>query len=138
MTMRLPNTRYSARSYSSAFGSVGTGSHEGSQDVVRVAVEILACTVVAQGGARVGMPGGDLDGTQSTSASSIVVTNVSAAYAGECRRCVPGGLREMPETPGGCVPVHPPAMGVEQDRPCGPASDGAGATTRADTDRAMP
>lgn len=41
-------------------------------------------------------------------------------------------LGEMPETPGGGVPVHPGPAGVEQDRPCKPVADRAvdGATDR--------
>jgi hypothetical protein len=39
----------------------GTGGHEGGEDVVRVAVEVLAGSVVAHRGARVGAAGGDLD-----------------------------------------------------------------------------
>jgi hypothetical protein len=36
-------------------------SHVGGEDVVRVTVQVLACPVVAHGGAWVGVPGGDLD-----------------------------------------------------------------------------
>src|SRR5664280_1076769 len=43
----------------------GTGlcarRHVGGEDVVGVAVQVLACPVVAHGGARVGVPSGDLD-----------------------------------------------------------------------------
>ena len=39
----------------------GAGGHEGGEDVVRVAVEVLASPVVAHCGARVGVAGGDLD-----------------------------------------------------------------------------
>ncbi len=42
----------------------GAGGHVGGEDVVGVAVEVLASTVVADGGARVGMAGGDLDVAQ--------------------------------------------------------------------------
>src|SRR6266496_1824269 len=54
----------------------GAGSHVRGEDVVGVAVEVLAGPVIAHGGARVGVPGGDLDIAQSTPASSMVVTNV--------------------------------------------------------------
>ncbi len=40
--------------------SSGTGGHVGSEDVVRMAVKVLACSVVAHGGPRVGVPGCDL------------------------------------------------------------------------------
>ncbi len=42
----------------------GTGGHVGGQDVVGVAVEVLAGPVVAHGGAWVGVAGGDLDVAQ--------------------------------------------------------------------------
>src|SRR5262245_65767219 len=35
------------------------------------------------------------------------------------------GVRKVPRTAGGGVPVHPGPAGVEQDRPRGPAADGA-------------
>jgi len=38
----------------------GTGGHGGGENVVRVAVEVLAGSVVTHGGARVGVPGSDL------------------------------------------------------------------------------
>jgi hypothetical protein len=34
-------------------------------------------------------------------------------------------LGQAPEPPGGCMPVHPGAVAVEQDRPGVPAADGA-------------
>ena len=42
----------------------GAGGHVGGEDVVGVAVEVLAGSVVAHGGAGVGVAGGDLDITQ--------------------------------------------------------------------------
>ena len=39
----------------------GTGGHVGGEDVVGVAVEVLASPVVAHRGARVSLAGGDLD-----------------------------------------------------------------------------
>src|SRR5580692_1684079 len=42
----------------------GAGGHECGQDVVRVAVEVLAGSVIPHRGARIGVPGGDLDITQ--------------------------------------------------------------------------
>ena len=39
----------------------GAGSHVGGEDVVGVAVEVLAGSVVSHGGAWIGVPGGDLD-----------------------------------------------------------------------------
>ncbi len=42
----------------------GAGGHVGGEDVVGVAVEVVAGAVVAHGGAGVGVPGDDLDITQ--------------------------------------------------------------------------
>ena len=39
----------------------GSGGHVGGEDVVGVAVQVLAGPVVAHSGARVGVTGGDLD-----------------------------------------------------------------------------
>ena len=39
----------------------GTGGHVGGEDVVRVAVQVLAGSVVSHRRARVGVAGGDLD-----------------------------------------------------------------------------
>jgi hypothetical protein len=54
----------------------------------------------------------------------MVVTNVWRKHV----RVSPGGLdsgifREMLQAPGGRVPVHPGAAGVQQDRPAGPEAD---------------
>ena len=57
-------------------GRSGAGCHVGGEDVVGVAVEVLAGPVVAHRGARVGVPSGDLDIAQVTPASSMVVTDV--------------------------------------------------------------
>src|SRR5215472_10519386 len=67
MSMRLGNARYSAMPcdpWARAVGSAarsGVGGHVGGQDVVRVAVKVLAGPVVAHRGARIGVPGRDLD-----------------------------------------------------------------------------
>ena len=80
-------------------------------------VEILAGPVVPHCGARIGVPGGDLD-----------VAQVHARVQHGRHECVPEHmrmrpgdrhgrlLREPPQPPGGGVPVHPRAAGVEQDR----------------------
>ena len=52
------NTRYSAMTPCSGSGA---GGHVGGEDVVGVAVEVLAGPVIAHRGAGVGVPGGDLD-----------------------------------------------------------------------------
>ena len=43
---------------------LGARGHVGGEDVVGVAVQVLACAVVAHGGARVGVTGSDLDVTE--------------------------------------------------------------------------
>jgi len=68
--MRAHNIRYSAMPGVSRGGrtgtraSSGTGGHVGGQDVVRVAVEVVAGSVVPHRGAQVGVAGGDLDVSQ--------------------------------------------------------------------------
>ena len=42
-------------------GHSGTGGHVGGEDVVRVAVQVLAGSVISHRRARVGVAGGDLD-----------------------------------------------------------------------------
>jgi hypothetical protein len=42
----------------------GARCHVGGEDVVRVAVEVLACPVIPHRGTRVGVAGGDLDVAQ--------------------------------------------------------------------------
>jgi hypothetical protein len=64
--MRFMSAAEKLISRSSAMPVVGSGAggHVGGQDVVRVAVEVLTGPVVAQGGAWVGVAGGDLDVSQ--------------------------------------------------------------------------
>ena len=54
----------------------GAGGHEGGEDVVRVAVQVLAGSVVAHCGAGVGMTGGDLDIAQVDACVEHVVTKL--------------------------------------------------------------
>ena len=42
-------------------GGSGAGCHVGGKDVIGVAIEILACPVIAHRGARIGVARGDLD-----------------------------------------------------------------------------
>ena len=42
----------------------GPGGHEGGENIVRVAVQVLAGPVVSHGRARIGVAGGDLDVAQ--------------------------------------------------------------------------
>ena len=81
-------------------------------------VEVLAGSVIAHRGARVGVAGGDLH-----------VAQVYASVEHGCNERVPehmgmkpadpdsGCLAEPPEPPGGGVAVHPRAVAVKQDRP---------------------
>ena len=58
------------------------GGHVSGEDVVRVAVQVLAGRVVPPSGARVGVPGGDLDVAEVGTRSSMVVTNVWRSMCG--------------------------------------------------------
>jgi hypothetical protein len=61
----------------------GAGGHVGGEDVVGVAVEVLAGPVVPHRGARIGVAGSDLDTSRkSTPASSMVVTKVWRSMCG--------------------------------------------------------
>ena len=96
----------------------GAGRHVGGQDVVRVAVQVLACSVVPHRGARVGVAGGDLN---------IAQVNASIEHGRDERVAQhvrvrsgdldAGGLGEVPQAAGGRVPVHPGAVVIKQDRP---------------------
>jgi len=66
--MRKGYTPYSAMQGASrsfwvreARAGSGAGGHEGGEDVVGVAIQVLASSVVAHGGARIGVTGDDLD-----------------------------------------------------------------------------
>ena len=65
----------------------GAGGHVGGEDVVGVTVEVLAGTVVAHRGARVGMAAAIWTSRRSTPASSMVVTNVWRSMCG-CVRAI--------------------------------------------------
>jgi hypothetical protein len=89
-------------------------------------IEIVPGPVIAHGGARVGVPGGDLH---------IPQVHPGVQHRGHER--VPEHMRVGPADPhsrgsgqvaqpaGGGVPVHPGSAHVEQDRPGGPAVHGA-------------
>jgi len=91
-----------------------------------VAVEVLAGPVVAHRGARVGVPGSDLD-----------IPQVHARIQHGCDVCVAehvrvgsgdlhtGGIGEVAQAPGGGMTVHPGTTAMEQDRPTGPVADRA-------------
>jgi len=56
----------------------GAGGHVGGEDVVGVAVQVLAGPVVPHGGARVGVPGGDLH---------IAQVDASIEHGRDCAVC---------------------------------------------------
>jgi hypothetical protein len=96
----------------------GTGGHEGGEDVVRVAVQVLAGPVVPHSGVRVGVAGSDLD-VPEVDAS---VEHGRDERVAEHVRVRPGdldagGSGESPQAAGGRVPVHPGTAAVEQDWP---------------------
>jgi hypothetical protein len=104
----------------------GAGGHVGGEYVVWVAVEVLAGPVIAHGGSRVRVAGGDLD-----------IAQVDPGVKHGRDECVPQHMGMKPgdpdsrcfgepsEPPGGCAPVHPRAVAVEQDRPGGAVAHGA-------------
>ena len=91
-----------------------------------MAVQILARSVVAHRGARVGVTGSDLDMAQ---VDACVEHSGDEGVAEHVRVC-PGGLDaracgEPSQAAGGRVPVHPAAAAVEQDRPMRAVGDGS-------------
>ena len=90
----------------------GAGGHVGGEDVVWVAVEVLAGPVVAGGRAGIGVPGGDLD-----------IAQVNASIQHGCDKGVPEHvgvwpgdpyarvLGEVAQAAGRGVPVHPGCRG---------------------------
>ena len=80
-------------------------------------VQVLASTVVAHGGAWIGVAGGDLDGAQSTPASSIVVMKVCLSMCG----CMQQGSFTPASSAKrllsrGTVSIHSGAATGQQDR----------------------
>lgn len=103
----------------------GAGGHGGGENVVRVAVQILASPVIAHRGAWVGVPGDDLDIPQ---AGACVEHGRYERVPEPVRMCPgsldAGGCGEPAQAAGGRVPVHPGASAVEQDRPMSAVGDG--------------
>jgi hypothetical protein len=82
-----------------------------------VAVEVLAGAVVAHGGARVSVAGGDLNVAQADAGVEHGGDEGVAQHVGvHLRRADAGGVGQVFEPAGGRVPVHPYAEGVTQDR----------------------
>src|SRR5258708_16792370 len=95
----------------------GAGSHVGGQDVIRMAVEVLAGPVITHRGAWIGVAGGDLDVPQVHSSTEHGRDKGMPEHvrvrAGNPYSC---GLGEASQPPGGSVPIHPGTAAVEQDR----------------------
>lgn len=83
-----------------------------------MAVEVLAGPVIAHSGPRVCVAGRDLHIPQvhagiETGRDERMTEHMGMSPADLDSRC----LGQAPEPPGGCMPVHPPAVAVKQDRP---------------------
>jgi hypothetical protein len=109
-----------------ANGWLCPGGHARGQDVVGVPVEVLAGPVVAHGGSRIGVAGGDLHVAQ---ADAGVEHGGDEGVAQHVRvhpgHPDPGDSGEVFESAGGRVPVHPRAVDVAQDRTALAAVDGS-------------
>ena len=86
--------------------------------VVRMAVQVLAGSIVAHRGAGVGVAGGDLDIAQ---VDACAYLHGDDEHVAEHVRVCPGdldagGLGESAQAAGGRVPVHLGTPAVEQDR----------------------
>src|ERR1022692_5188780 len=113
-------------SYDVKQAALRAGGHVGGEDVVRVAVKVLAGPVVTHGDTRVGVPGGDLDVAK---IHSSVKTGRHERMP-EHMRMRPGDphtrlVSEPPESPGSGMTVHARPAAVKQNRPGGPATDSA-------------
>ena len=114
---RAVQARSSAGTVCGGAGS-GAGGHVGGEDVVGVAVEVLAGPVVAHGGAGVGVAGGDLDVAQvDAGVEHGGDEGVAQHVRVHPRQPDPGLVGEGVQASGGGVPVHPGAASGAQDRP---------------------
>ena len=117
-------------------GGSSAGGHVGGEDVVGVAVEVLAGPVVAHRGPRIGVAGRDLDVPQVHSS----IEHCRDEGMPEHMRMRSGDWHasvgcEPPQAPGGGVTVHSGTAAVEQD---GPAVAVAGGTVDGPPDRWWP
>ena len=91
-----------------------------------MAVEVLAGAVVAHGGARVGMAGGDLDVAKVDSGvehgGDEGVSQHVGVHPGDVDAAI---FCEVAKPASGAVPVHPGAATCEQDRAAAAVVDGA-------------
>src|SRR5215469_16311882 len=103
----------------------GARGHVGGEDVVRVAVEVLAGPYWHRG-ARVGVPGGDLDVPQVHAriqhGRDVCMTEHVRVRPGDLHT---RGIGEVAQAPGGGMTVHPGTAAVEQYRPTYPVADRA-------------
>jgi hypothetical protein len=99
--------------------------HEGCEDVVRVAIQVLAGTVVAHGGTRVRVACGDLNVAEVHAGIETGSDNEGMAEHVRMRpgHLDPGSLGEVVQAAGGRVPVHLGTTVVEQDRASRTGSD---------------
>ncbi len=112
---------YEQQEAQEAEAGLGAGGHVGGQDVVRVAVQVLAGSVIPHRRTRVGVTGSDLDvaqvGASVEHGRDVGVTEHMRMCPGDLDA---GGFGEVTQAAGGRVLVHPGAAGVEQDRPADP------------------
>src|SRR6266508_2997213 len=103
-----------------------SGCHVRREDVVRVAVEVLAGPIVAHRGARIGVARGDLHVAEADAGVEHGRHEGVAQHVRvHPRDPYPSGGSQVPEPSRRGMPVHPRAEGVAQDRSVGAAVDGA-------------
>src|SRR6266516_3001000 len=88
------------------------GCHVGGEDVVGVAVELVAGAVVAHGGPWVGVAGGDLDVAEVDAGVEHCGDKGMSEHVWVLRHPHPAGGGEGGQAAGGGVPVHPSAVAV--------------------------
>lgn len=109
-----------------ADGVLGRGSHEGREYVVGVPIQGGPRTVVAHGGARVGVAGSDLDVAEVDACiehggHERVTQHVGVHASGGD----PGRYGQGPQPSGGAVPIHPPPGPRAEQRAGVSSLDGA-------------
>jgi hypothetical protein len=96
----------------------GAGWHVGGEDVVGMAVEVLAGPVIAHNRPLVCVAGRDLHVPQVHTGVEHGRDERMPEHMGMSPADPDSGcLGQAPEPSGGCMPVHPRAVAVEQDRP---------------------
>jgi hypothetical protein len=82
-------------------------------------VEVFARPVVAHRGLGLGVPGGDLQVAEADAGVQHGRDEGMTQHMGmHLWHLDPGGLGQLPEPAGRCVPVHPPTGGVTRVGPC--------------------